>query len=709
MANDTTGFLTAARLSTGNTVRGNIRDDQQVLAKTSQFGSVTSGSFTVNGVDIAVDRNVDTFASLITKINNAGAGVTASYDEGADILALSSNSNSEEDIVLADDSSGFLAAANLSDASTQRGNVRDDRQVLAKTTQFSDVVSGSFSINGTSITVDRDTDSFATLLERINSAGAGVSARYDEETDKLVLTPDTPGAGLVLENDTSGFLAAAKVATGASGTRVDPNAAFNSEGGNAPYFEENAQVVAGTFVVNGTTIAVEANDTVNSVLAKITSSSAGVAATYDSVSERVTLTSTAMSDTPITLGPDTSGFLAAVKLDGTAAATTGASTLDSVLASSSVFAAVSGGTITINGQTISVNPAFDTLSRVAAAINELRGVTATLDSASGRILLQADPGGGHLEIDDTSGLMGALGIASGKIDGKAGTLKQVEVDTGRLELDDPAAVATNIAAALAKVNDALGLLNRARDVSPLFKYDTEDAVRDAMSSLSGATEKGVTLENRPDGLQLNVNVEQLASALTDDPRALDQFLAGARNLPSSLHALLATYDDVSASTPSIPESNILAPVEDARSTMFGEKTKADLFKAHGERQMLLLDAVLVRPPLHNIASRSSQSNMWMSPSEKFGQPSLIEKLKKTYGLQLERDAKPGVTRAETPWLKGLEPQNLLATSRAKESYASDNQRLRMSALGPVHGMPPSPPGLADSVGNSSSSLDLLSS
>ena len=99
----------------------------------------------------------------------------------------------------------------------------------------------------------------------------------------------------------------------------------------------------------------------------------------------------------------------------------------------------------------------------------------------------------------------------------------------------------------------------------------------------------------------------------------------------------------------------------------------------------------------------------MSPSEKSGQPSLIEKLKKTYGLQPERDVQPGVPRPETPWLKGLEPQNLLATSRAKESYASDNQRLRMSALGPVHGMPPSPPGLADSVGNSSSSLDLLSS
>ena len=69
-------------LTTNNTVRGNIRDDQQVLSKTSQFAAVTSGSFTVNGVSISVNKDTDSLASIITRINSSGAGVTASYDSG---------------------------------------------------------------------------------------------------------------------------------------------------------------------------------------------------------------------------------------------------------------------------------------------------------------------------------------------------------------------------------------------------------------------------------------------------------------------------------------------------------------------------------------------------------------------------------------------------------------------------------------------------
>ena len=56
MANDTSGFLAATKLSGAATTAGNVRDDQQVLSKTSQFGAVTTGSFSVNGVSIAVNR-----------------------------------------------------------------------------------------------------------------------------------------------------------------------------------------------------------------------------------------------------------------------------------------------------------------------------------------------------------------------------------------------------------------------------------------------------------------------------------------------------------------------------------------------------------------------------------------------------------------------------------------------------------------------------
>jgi hypothetical protein len=100
------------------------------------FQQVTAGSFTVNSTTIAVNAN-DSIASVISRINGSGAGVTAALS--GDRITLSTNAYSEDAIVLANDTSGFLAATKLSGATTTRGNVRDDQQVLSKTSQFGGV------------------------------------------------------------------------------------------------------------------------------------------------------------------------------------------------------------------------------------------------------------------------------------------------------------------------------------------------------------------------------------------------------------------------------------------------------------------------------------------------------------------------------------------------------------------------------------------
>lgn len=315
VAGDTSGFLTAAKLSTGNTVRGNIQDDVQTLTGVAAFSAVTAGSFTINGVAISVNPATQTLQSLITTINASAAGVTASYDAATDKLTLTTTTNSEDDIVVGNDTSGFLTAAKLGGATTVKGNIADDQQVLSKTTQFASVGEGSFVINGQTVAVHGASDSLQTLLTRINAAGAGVSASYHAATDKVVFTPATVGATLVIEGDTSGFLAAASIATGARGARVNAAGAFNATGSGDPLFDPGLSVTAGSFTVNGVAIAVAANDTLNSVLAKITDSQAGVTATFDESTESVRLASKTAGETLITVAGDTSGFLAAVKLD----------------------------------------------------------------------------------------------------------------------------------------------------------------------------------------------------------------------------------------------------------------------------------------------------------------------------------------------------------------------------------------------------------
>src|SRR5581483_5415664 len=72
-------------------------------------------------------------------------------------------------------------------------------------------------------------------------------------------------------------------------TDVDPAAVFNNADPNLrPRFENNAQVTAGSFTVNGTTIAVNANDSINSVIARINASAAGVTASFANDKIRVT-------------------------------------------------------------------------------------------------------------------------------------------------------------------------------------------------------------------------------------------------------------------------------------------------------------------------------------------------------------------------------------------------------------------------------------
>ncbi len=102
---------------------------------------------------------------------------------------------------------------------------------------------------------------------------------------------------------------------------VNPDNPFNGTDANDPNLDYGQAVTSGSFQINGTTITVAADDTINSVLDKINNSDAGVTATFDAATETVLLTqNTPGSTNDIVLSNDTSGFVAAVKLD-TAVAT----------------------------------------------------------------------------------------------------------------------------------------------------------------------------------------------------------------------------------------------------------------------------------------------------------------------------------------------------------------------------------------------------
>ena len=90
-----------------------IKTNEYITSEDSNFGiSVTAGSFTINGETLNIDET-DTLETVIDKINNSSAGVTANYDKSTDKFILTSRETGTRSITLGDDSdsSNFLSAA----------------------------------------------------------------------------------------------------------------------------------------------------------------------------------------------------------------------------------------------------------------------------------------------------------------------------------------------------------------------------------------------------------------------------------------------------------------------------------------------------------------------------------------------------------------------------------------------------------------------
>ena len=184
---------------------------------------VSAGTFTVNGQQITVattDSLKTVFDNIAAATSNA---VTASYDPATDKITLSSASA----ITLgsAADTSNFLKVAKLnanrattitSDDTLGRVDTSALLSSAATGTAISDGGSGAgqLNVNGVAISYNAATDSVQTVLDRINSSAAGVTASYDVVNNRFNLANDTTGdVGISLQDVTGNFLAA----TGLSG------------------------------------------------------------------------------------------------------------------------------------------------------------------------------------------------------------------------------------------------------------------------------------------------------------------------------------------------------------------------------------------------------------------------------------------------------------------------------------------------------------
>lgn len=173
-----------------------------------------------------------------------------------------------------------------------------------------EVTAGSFELNGETINVAAD-DSITSVLDKINASAAGVTASYSATTELISLIHNTPGTGgeITLLNDTSGFLAATKLAGATAVEGLDNG--YNHLMKDVSMF---AGVTVGDIFINGIAIAIDPDlDTLQDVVDRINGSAAGATASIDHQGQSVVITSNNTEDS-LSLDDNGRGFLPALNL-----------------------------------------------------------------------------------------------------------------------------------------------------------------------------------------------------------------------------------------------------------------------------------------------------------------------------------------------------------------------------------------------------------
>jgi flagellar hook-associated protein 2 len=316
-----------SKLSTLNTVVKQFGDSS--LPFFSQSAATTTNSSVVSGVVTGSQPTQGNYSMVVSQVATAAIVNSGKLYTGSNVTAQGASFAS---------SAGINATAATVDPnaalSTQSANLGTAADA-----------SGSITINGTAIAWD-NTMSLNTILGNINNAGVGVTASYDATNQKISLTSNSTGSSVSeVVAQTSGnllgvFNLTAGTATGTDAAYTATNVALNSSSVNL-----DRAVTSGTFTLNGVVFNVDAStDTLGTVLSRINNSSAGVTATFDYSTEKITVLQKSMgSDQKITLGAagDSSNILYALKLSATNPPVGGAA---DIISGSDTKISINGGT-----------------------------------------------------------------------------------------------------------------------------------------------------------------------------------------------------------------------------------------------------------------------------------------------------------------------------------------------------------------------------
>ncbi|MBI4733244.1 MAG: flagellar filament capping protein FliD [Rubrobacteridae bacterium] len=223
-----TSLASSTKLTSG-TLADN--DDDNIVDEIEVSNSSGTSVYTAN-VTAGITFN-DIMAAFENEDVQSATGVTVTYSSTTDkITATTSAPGGNLNMGSGGDTSNFLTVVGLLTADrsgdtktsvSHFGKIRTT-QTLANGNYATAITgdadgNGEFTINGVSISYNKNTDTLKNVIDRINSSAAGVNANYDSMQDRLVFTNKNTGSLSITRSDVTGnFLTAVDALTGATET-----------------------------------------------------------------------------------------------------------------------------------------------------------------------------------------------------------------------------------------------------------------------------------------------------------------------------------------------------------------------------------------------------------------------------------------------------------------------------------------------------------
>ncbi len=216
-------LATTGTLTSGSSVSSLITQTAATNTALVNLGlgiPATTGVFTINGTQITVDSQTTMLGSsgsdsIQAKLASAGVTLTPTINGSSQVTGITITSATPIQLGAASDTSNVLSALHLTSAVPTGGGTSiasngSINGINLGTSLSSDsfaggaVTSGTLNINGTAISYTASTDTLGSLISKINSSAAGVTATYDPLSDKISLTANSTGGGGIAVSDSGG-------------------------------------------------------------------------------------------------------------------------------------------------------------------------------------------------------------------------------------------------------------------------------------------------------------------------------------------------------------------------------------------------------------------------------------------------------------------------------------------------------------------------